>query len=320
MTHSVDIQTELARDFRRARHHALFNAVLGALHLRRTDLLPFDEVRSRIYIREQSDRGIQSVPLAKIVGSQGRYADFDRSFLPLRGHTQDRWTSVNRAFYQDIWLPPVELFQIGDIYFVSDGNHRVSVARGRGQVDIDAHVIEFKTDVPLTADLDMRSLVYKEEQSDFLEWTSLAQLRPEGARAGAIEVSELGGYLDLIRHINRHRASLAAQYHREVEIAEVVTDWYDTVYQPLVTAIRSSRLLKSFPGRTETDLYIWIVDHREQLTGESGQDLRPTEKLLGFLADRGTLQARLRGMIPGGTWLGRPFRFLWGRIAGHDSR
>jgi hypothetical protein len=98
------------------------------------------------------------------------------------------------------------VYKLGDIYFVRDGNHRVSVAREQGQAEIEAYVVELKTDVALRPEITTRDLVHVEEQNDFLEWTNLAQIR----QSIPIEVSVLGGYLDLIVHINQHKSKLSA--------------------------------------------------------------------------------------------------------------
>jgi hypothetical protein len=294
--HKLTIDDQIERDFSVAHMAALRNSVLSALRREPATLLPFEEVRSRFFIRGQYDRGLQTVPLANIVGSQGRYADFDRHFLPLSSHERRRWESVDRAYYRDINLPAVDLYKLGEIYFVADGNHRVSVARRRGQIDIDARVVELQVDVPLTPDLDLRDLIRKGEQSDFFEWTNLAQFRP----GCGIEVSELGGYLDLIRHINRRRAFLKAERGAEVSAEEAIVDWYDTVYQPVVAAIRRSRVLRSFRGRTETDLYIWMMANREELLGQTEEPVASDEEMAAFMQRYGSLRARLQRR-----WLGR---------------
>jgi Domain of unknown function (DUF4032) len=279
---------QVDQDFRDARFRAFLNAIRGALRQQPTTLLPFEEVRGRVFIRGQRDAGFQTVPLDRIVGSEGRYTDFDRLFLPLSDRTRDRWKSISRAQYQEIPLPPVELYQIGQIYFVRDGNHRISVARQRGQVDIDAHVIELKTDVPLTPELDQRDLLLKEEQSDFLEWTNLAQLRP----GASIEISELGGYLDLTRHIEGHRYFLSLERGQEVSAEEAITHWYDTVYLPLIAAIRRSGIVEAFGGRTEADLYLWIMDHRHYLTEQAGHDPGADAAVRDYTSRFGPAKAR----------------------------
>ncbi len=261
-------QQQAREDFARARRKAFLQSIADLLAQRPRELVPFEEVRTRLNIRGSAYRGLQQVPLSKIVGSEGRYADFDRRFLPLQTKTQDRWTSVDLAHYTDVPLPPVELYKVGDIYFVKDGNHRVSVARERGQTEIDAYVTEYMVDVPLDERLSVRDLLLKEEYSDFLHWTNLAKLRPQQR----IELSALGGYLELIEHINDHRYYLSRAQGRDVSEEEAVTSWYDNVYMPIVETIRRHNILAQFPGRNEGDLALWIMNHRRDLALQSGED------------------------------------------------
>src|SRR4029079_4079306 len=182
-----------------------------------------------------------------IIGSEGRYGDFDRRFLPRTNALKHRWTNIDHAMQTDVALPPIEIYKIGDIYFVRDGNHRVSVARQQGQVYIDAYVTELIVDVPLNPNLSVHDLLLKEEYSDFLIWTNLHALRPDER----IEFSELGGYLELVRHINAHRYYLGKPQDPEISRDEAVTSWYDTVYLPIVQVILDQQQLKHFPNRTE---------------------------------------------------------------------
>jgi hypothetical protein len=163
------------------------------------------------------------------------------------------------------------LYKISDIYFVRDGNHRVSAARDQGQAYIDAFVTELLVDVPLEPDISVRDLILKEEYSDFLEWTDLHKLRP----AERIEFTEPGGYLDLVRHINAHRYYMGNDGNQPIERDVAVADWYDTVYMPVVQAIRAQQALEHFSGRTEADLYRWIIEHRWYMRENSGSDPGP---------------------------------------------
>ncbi len=261
-------EQQAREDFARARRKARFQSIGDLLAGRPRGLVPLEQVRSRLHIRGSAYRGLQQVPLSKIVGSEGRYSDFDRRFLPRQNQTQQRWQSVDMAHYEEKPLPPVELYKIGDVYFVKDGNHRVSVGRERGQGEIDAYVTEYLVDVPLDERLSVRDLLLKEEYSDFLDWTNLAQLRPEQR----IELSALGGYLELIEHINDHRYYLSQERNHEVSSDEAVTSWYDNVYLPLVQMIREHNILAQFPGRTEADLALWIMKHRRSLADVFGFD------------------------------------------------
>lgn len=137
------------RDFQQALHRAFWQGVLSWLTRTCNQLLSLDQIRQPIQFRKQHELGLQMVPLEKIVGSTGRYHDFDRAFLPRHPHLQDRWMSVDKAYHEGVTLPPVKLVKIGEAYFVSDGNHRVSVARTRGQDLIDAYVIEIDEPMPI---------------------------------------------------------------------------------------------------------------------------------------------------------------------------
>jgi hypothetical protein len=214
-------------------------------------------VREKLHLGGPVFRGVQAVPLDKIVGSVDRYRDFDRMFLPTQSHTSERWRKISRARYQDISLPPVLLFKVGEVYFVVDGNHRVSVAREAGQEYIDAEVREVISRVPVTADVGADDLECLEERVQFLERTQLDRLHPEAV----IKPTIVGGYDRLIEHIAVHCYFMGIDQGRSPSEEEAVNDWYDTLYRPVVEVVRETGVLDEFPGRTETDLYLWIMDH-----------------------------------------------------------
>jgi hypothetical protein len=251
-------------DYERARRRALFRDVLARLSGRPNRLLSFDEVKQSLQLGGPIYRGVQSVPIAQIIGSVERYRDFDREFLPAQARTADRWKSIARAFYDDVDLPPVRLYKVGDAYFVLDGHHRVSVAREQGQEFIDAEVQEAYSRVPVTADLEAKDLKVLHEYRRFLERTRLDEIRPEQR----IRFTIAGGYDRLIEHIAVHRTYMELEQHRSVSEEEAVGHWYDTVYRPIVEAIRAHDVLADFPNRTESDLYLWIVEHLYYLRQE----------------------------------------------------
>lgn len=245
-------------DFSRARRQARVAQFLSLLNRTSNDLLPLSEVQHRLNAYRQRYLGYQVVPLDRIVGSESRYGDFDRRFMPKADHIKDRWLRIDRAHHASVTLPPVELYKIGDVYFVKDGNHRVSVARQLGQDEIEAYVTELDVQVPLSSDISTRDLLILEEYNDFLDWTQLNRLRPDQR----ILFSTPGGYLDLVHHINVHRYYLGLAEGRAISREEAVTRWYDEIYMPVVKVIREQDVLRHFPGRTEADLYRWIMDHR----------------------------------------------------------
>src|SRR5512140_1554754 len=148
-----DLSRRAATDFSLARLKGFLNRI-GSIVLNRPDrLLSYEEVRKRLRLGGAIYRGVEMVPLTAIVGSLNRYQDFDRAFLPVRNETANRWENVDLAYYQHKDLPPVLLYKVGQVYFVIDGHHRVSVAREQGQEDIEAEVRECMSRVNITPDL-----------------------------------------------------------------------------------------------------------------------------------------------------------------------
>ena len=251
------IQKYTADDFDRAFRKAFWRKVTAWLKKEPTTLLPFYDVRERMPIKGQHYLGLQEVPINRIVGSLGRYRDFDREFLPKQSHTRDRWMNIDRARYEQVDLPPVELYKMGDIYFVKDGNHRVSVAREWEQEYIDAVVIEILIPVPLTPDMNEDDLALQKELAIFLEQTKLDSFDPEVAI-----VCRNPEQYDILRdHISFHQWLLGEQRKQEVDFPEAAVSWYTNVYKPLVAVIEEQEILIVFPKLSATDLYLWLVKY-----------------------------------------------------------
>jgi len=278
-------------DFRRARSKRFLRRAWSLVSGQNVELMAWDQVRALLKLRGFIRRGMQAVPVDKIVGSVGRYNDFDNAFLPTQDATSGRWRKINRAFYNEVGLPPVQLYKVGDAYFVLDGNHRVSVAREHGVKFIDAEVQEAMTTVPVTAeDIDADTLTLLGEYAEFLERTHLDRLRPDQN----IRFSIGGGYVRLIEHIAVHRYFMGLELKRDIGEDEAVCDWYDKVYLPIVEAIRHEDILRDFPGRTESDLYLWIIDHRHYLRAESHHEVTPEQAASDYAAQFGEKPALQR--------------------------
>lgn len=245
-------------DFERAFQKGFWRKVLRWLTGESNDLLPFDAVKDRLPIQGQHYIGLCQVPIDQIVGSMGRYRDFDRAFVPLQKRTKDRWVSIDKAHYESISLPAVELYKMGDVYFVRDGNHRVSVARERGQLIVDAFVTEIDIPIPLTIDDKLADLELKGEYARFIEQTQLSQLRPEAD----LKLTLPGEYKRIIEHISVHRWYLGEQRNTDIPYSEAVVSWYDNVYSPLARIIQDQHLVSHFPNRTVGDLYLWIIEYQ----------------------------------------------------------
>jgi hypothetical protein len=280
---SAEFSEQARTDFQRARFKAFMNRLRGALSGQPSMLLSYDEIREKLRIGGPIYRGVQTVHVDQIAGSLNRYHEFDRVFLPASDKLADRWQSVNRAFYQDISLPPVVLYKVGQVYFVVDGHHRVSVAREQGQLYIEAEVRECATRVNITPDIKLDDLQILESKVKFLERTSLDRLRPDAN----IKVTIPDGFDRMLEHIAVHRYFMGLDLKRDISEKEAVMDWYDNVYMPIVKVIRETEILKDFPGKTEGDLYLWVLDHQHYLEAEEGIPLQPPEDAARSFVDDG---------------------------------
>ena len=222
-------------------------------------------------MRARSDAGIQSIPVAAIIGSAGRYTEFTRTFLPRNAEDKERWARV-KAVSQDpeTSFPPIEVYKVGEAYFVIDGNHRVSIARQEGTATIEAHVIEVKTNIPLTPDIQPDELIIKAEYAEFLDATHIMDLRPNVD----LSMTACCQYEKLMEQICVQECALEKDSQGDIPFREAVEDWYDHVYIPLAEAIRDRGLLRWFPNRTITDLYLWISENRSALEKELGWELQ----------------------------------------------
>ena len=280
---SDPISEQSRTDFQRSLFKAFTNRVWATLSGQRTTLLSYDEIKEKLHIGGPLYRGVQTVRVDQIAGSLNRYHEFDRVFLPASETLADRWQSVNRAFYEEISLPPVVLYQVGQVYFVVDGHHRVSVAREQGQIYIEAEVRECATRVDITADIQPEDLEILEDKVHFLERTSLDDVKPEAN----IVLTIPDGFDRMLEHIAVHRYFMGLDLQRDISEEEAITDWYDHVYMPVINAIRETNILKEFPGKTEGDLYLWVLDHQHYLVEEEGATLQtPVDAAHNFLENK----------------------------------
>ncbi|MCG3211954.1 MAG: hypothetical protein FOGNACKC_05600 [Anaerolineae bacterium] len=261
------------QDFREARRQAALQEVMSRITGASTKLLSFDDVSQKLKTEGRVDKGIQQIPLDAIIGSCGRHEDFTRTFLPLRESDKERWAQVRLHVSKTglANLAPILVYQIGQGYFVLDGNHRVSVARKIGATHIRAHVTELKTKVSLSPFDQPDDLILKAEYSAFLEKSNLDVSRPETD----LRVTAPGKYWILEAQIEAHRFLVSG----EATYQKAAVFWHDGVYQSVVQVIRDRNLLQDFPERTETDLYLWIFEHRAVLKQNITWNITPHELL-----------------------------------------
>jgi hypothetical protein len=244
--------------------------LLSLVRQRPRDLLPFEEVRDRLRLRHVVDRGTYDVPLGKIVGTFGRRGEFNRAFLPRSEALRERWEDVKDLAEGASGFPTVELYLVGDAYFVVDGHHRVSVARSLGAPSIEAHVLEFATPVPLGADASLEDVLQKEGLADFLETTGLVPSSPDEFR-----VTHPGDYAEMLEHVAVRRYFMGLELARDVSWEEAVRSWYETLFRPMTETIRASGVLEDFPRRTEADLYLFTARHLHELRTRFGDGVAP---------------------------------------------
>jgi nucleotide-binding universal stress UspA family protein len=260
-------------DFREARQQAALRQIAARLRGRTNSLLSYDAVLHQLGPLGSSERGLQEIPLEAIAGSVGRTNDFTRDFLPRQDSDQDRWARVKAAATDPrrAGLPPIQVYQIGDAYFVIDGHHRVSVARQMGNTHIHAYVTEVRTKAPLSANATPEEVIAKAEYVNFLDETRLDQSRPNADLA----VSSPGAINQLRQQIRLYQAELERRGGSPVTIGDAAADWYSTQYLPVVELVREQGLQHDFPGRTEADLYLLVAAHRAALEQEVGWQVAP---------------------------------------------
>jgi nucleotide-binding universal stress UspA family protein len=248
------------QDFKRARQQAAVRQLMARITGRSTDLLAYKEVE-KLHVLGTKEEGVREVPLDQIVGSVGRYKDFTRDFFPKRDSDAERWARVKAAIMDMRGMPPIEVYQIGEVYFVKDGNHRVSVARQLGTETISAYVTRVETRVTLQADDDPAEVICKAKYVEFLEATNLDKLRPDAD----LLLTFCNHFPWFLRQIRAHQKEMG-----EVDWETAITDWYDNNYCPVITLMREQGIMRDFPQHTEADLYYLVSEHRDELEDALG--------------------------------------------------
>jgi hypothetical protein len=262
-------EEKASEDFNRARTREMLTRILHILNPEDQELLSLADVRMLLKPRGESYRGMKVVPISRIVGSEGRYRDFNKWFLPKFDNLKSRWTRVDRAHLEAIILPPIKLFEIGGVYFVRDGNHRVSVAKAQGMEMIDAEVISLSSQIKLEPGMtkeDLREKVIEYERDQFMKATQFDRI----IRDDSLVFTATGRYDEILNHIQGHKYYINERQKEEIPFRDAMISWYRNVYKPITDVIREDRILSRFPGRTCADLYVWVVKHWDELKHKYG--------------------------------------------------
>lgn len=210
----------------------------------------FNSAQEQEKAYESIKRGISMVPLEKIVGSVGRYHDFDRQFRVKGGKRGERTQHILNEMRKGKLMPPISLYQIKNDYFILDGHHRFKAAQELGYKEIRSQILEL---LPSTDTLENKLYI---ERTNFRDSAGLAK---------SIELTELGQFDHLEQQIKEHQAYLSKNSNREVSYENAAADWYNTIYKPLCGIIADSMLVDKFPDRTVDDLYLYISLHQWEM-------------------------------------------------------
>ena len=210
------------------------------------DIKSFNDDQKKEAAFDARDRGIRTVPLSRIVGSVGRYQDFDSRFRFKQNMPSERLQRITAAMRQGRPLGPVKLYQIKDDYYVLDGNHRISAAKQLNHDEILAHIFEF-----IPSENTLQNILYR-ERAEFSDRTQLPN---------EINLTEVSQYAYLLDQITDHRENIQAEQGSTISYENAALDWYKMIYRPFCTIIKRSRLIDSFPERTIADLYAYITLH-----------------------------------------------------------
>jgi hypothetical protein len=248
-------------DFQRARRRQVMSQLARRLSRDSRDvdvILPFEEVVDALGRVEERYVGLQTIELDSILGTVDRARGFDRQFRPTTARVRARWERIANAARRGESLPPISVYRIGDVHFVRDGHHRVSVARALGRDTIDAYVVEVVTRIGAERSLLVGDLPLKSHERLFHErvplparaWERIALTDPWdfGSLAEGVEAWAFRTMQDRAEFVDRRTAARL---------------WFDEDYVPIVDMLRDAGMVAT--GETETDAYMRIVGERYRL-------------------------------------------------------
>ncbi len=269
-------------DFLRARRERSLGRISSRLRREPGDvnvILPFEEVVDALGRRGEQELGLRVIALDSVVGTVDRTKDFDRSFRPTSSRVRGRWERIAQAMRRGDPLPPISVYRIGDLHFVRDGHHRVSVARALGRNDIDAYVTEVLTRVGAEASIRVADLPLKSHERLFRERVPLPA---ESARR--IALSDRWAYARLAEGVEAWGFRLMQARGDLVDRAEIAHLWFADEYDPVITMLREAGMTGH---GTETDAYMRVTEERYRLlrTHDWSEDI--VERVRGELGGLG---------------------------------
>jgi len=262
----MDVKSSSVHNFNSALFRSFFKSVYKKLKKEEDYLPSLDQITRLTKAKDEHYIGLREIPVDNIIGSEARYEDFDKDFLPKRAELQDRWSAIDSIMQQEKNLPPISVFKIGDYYFVRDGHHRVSVAKNRKQLYIDAEVTELHVDVPLTRELTIKDRYKIQEHVNFLDVTKLNRL----GKGYDIKLTRPQSYRYLLSIISHYTGYLEEIVGRKLDFHEVAEEWYNRIFLPFAEGAYLDDILEKYPNRTTGDLYVWIQMNWEEVKDTLG--------------------------------------------------
>lgn len=262
-------------DFSRARRSQLAASLARRLRREPDDvnlILPFDEVVAALGRRGERHVGLETIALDSIVGTVDRAREFDRRFRPTSRSAKRRWKRIAAATRRGDAMPPIDVYRLGEMHFVRDGHHRVSVARQLGLDVIEAKVTEIETEVGADQSVRLHDLALKSHQRLFFERVPL----PAGARE-RIRLSSGSWYAGLAEGVEAWGFRAMQQDGEFMRRGEVARAWFEEEYLPVVELLRDADLIAE--RATETEAYIRVTSLRYLLLRTHDWDEEVLERL-----------------------------------------
>ncbi|MFC1501467.1 metallophosphoesterase [Elusimicrobiota bacterium] len=237
-------------------------------------LIDFTNIEKHLENVSQINLGIKTISIFKIVGSLGRYDDFSEGFLAKKEKSSLKYESVKDVMLSGKILPPIKVYQILDNYFIIDGHHRVTVAVNElGAKEIDAEVIKIRFKMNLSVNRKYqyntdraRRFLIKLEEDEFQKNTCLIN----DVLKYPLKVTDLTSFAKLHEEILNFKKNYKNGELSKKSIIYSSYLWYEKRFLPTVEVILAEDILTHFKGRTYTDLYIWIQEHKYYLSKKSG--------------------------------------------------
>jgi hypothetical protein len=253
-------RADVENDFLRVRRRQALARLVQRLRRAPDDvnvILPLDEVLAALGRRGERRLGLQTIRLDSIVGTVDSTRDFDRKFRPTSGRVRERWERLALAQRRGEAIPPIDVYRVGDLHFVEDGHHRVSIALASGAKTIEAYVTEIDTQLSPGGIKGRRDLLFKSYERIFKERVPLS-----GPALAKITVTDPWSYAELGEAVEAWGFRWMQDQGRFADRAEVARHWYAEEYQPVVRMMRTAGLIGS---RTEAEAYLRVASERYRL-------------------------------------------------------